>query len=104
LFFSLAVIDVFAGYYSMTIIDILNENRLATTSVVLGILALVIFLLLPGTINVFLFLGIPAIVTGAVSLTRLRKQHKSPHIASVILPIVGIVLGALSMVVMLLEL
>jgi hypothetical protein len=88
----------------MTIIDILSENRLATTSVILGMLAIVIFFMIPGVVNVFLYLGIPAIVTGAVSMMRLRKKRVRSHIASVVLPITGIVLGVLSMVITLLAL
>jgi hypothetical protein len=90
-----------AGYH-MNLIDIIQENRLATTSAILGLLAIAIFLLLPGVINVYLFLGIPAIVTGAVSLVRLKKKRVHSHMASVVLPIAGISLGVLSMFIVLL--
>ena len=81
----------------MSIIDILSESPMGTISVVLGILAIVFLFLLQGTVNTFLYLGIPAIVTGAVSLTRLRRQRNRSHIASILLAGAGIALGVLSM-------
>jgi len=81
----------------MALFEIINENRLATISLVLGLMAIAIFALLRGIVNSFLFLGIPAIVTGAVSLTRLRRQRNRSHIASILLAGAGIALGVLSM-------
>ena len=79
----------------MALIDIFNENRLATTSVALGILGIAVFFLLYGSVDVFLYLGIPAIVTGAISLMRLKKQRDHRHLASIALPVTGIILGLL---------
>lgn len=79
----------------MAIMDILNENRLATLSAVLGLLAIVIYFLLNGTVNVFLYLGIPAVVIGTISLMRIRKVRDQRHLASILLPVAGIVLGML---------
>ena len=82
----------------MSIIDFINENRLAATSLILGILAIVILYLMHGVVNGFLFLGIPAIVTGAASLMRARNQRNNQsHLASLIIPVAGIILGLLSM-------
>jgi hypothetical protein len=82
----------------MNIIDIMSENRLGTTSVVLGILAIVFFFLLQGTVNTYLYLGIPAIVTGALSLFQNKRKHIQLHPASLVLPIAGIVLGTLPII------
>ena len=82
----------------MAIIDILNENRLATTSTVLGMLAIVYFFLLYGTFDAFLYLGIPAIVIGMVCLMRLEKLRNQWRPASVVLPLIGIILGILPIV------
>jgi len=82
----------------MAFFDIFNENRLATTSVILGVLAIIIILVLPGFFNVFLYLGIPAIVTGVASLARLQKQRHSSHLPRILLAVAGIILGALSMI------
>jgi hypothetical protein len=79
----------------MNLLDIFNENRLATASVALGILAIVVFFLLYGTVDVFLYLGIPAIIFGVVSLMRLKKRRDYRYRASIALPVAGIILGLL---------
>jgi uncharacterized membrane protein len=79
----------------MAITDILNENRLATTSTVLGFLSIAAFFLMQGTVNVFLYLGIPAVVLGVISLMEYREQHHHIHLASLVLPVAGILLGLL---------
>jgi hypothetical protein len=87
----------------MSIIDTLSESPMGTISVVLGILAIVFLFLLQGTVNTFLYLGIPAIVTGAVSLMRIKKTHIKSHKAGLVLPIAGIILGALPIILAILE-
>jgi len=79
----------------MAIIEILNENRLATASAVLGMLAIGFFFLMYGSFDAFLFLGIPAIVIGMVCLMRLEKLRNQWRPASVVLPLIGIILGML---------
>jgi len=78
----------------MEIIDLFNENRLATLSLVLGILETAIFFILAGS-NVFIYLGIPAIAIGVISLMHYREQHHHIHLAMIAIPIVGIILGIL---------
>ncbi len=82
----------------MALIDIINDNRLATTSAVLGLLAVASYFLLSGMVNVFLYLGIPAIVLGVVCLMRVSEQRGHRPLASFILPIAGIILGILPMI------
>ncbi len=82
----------------MAIIDILNENRLATTSAVLGMLGIVVFFFLYGPLDAFLYLGIPAIVIGMVCLMRLEKLRNRWRPASVVLPLIGIILGILPII------
>jgi hypothetical protein len=82
----------------MGIIDILNENRLATTSVVLGILSTLIFFLIQGTVNVFLYLGIPAVVIGVICIMKLEKLRDQRRLDRVILPLIGIILGMLPII------
>jgi uncharacterized membrane protein HdeD (DUF308 family) len=79
--------------YPMALFDILNENHLATASIVLGILAIIFFFLLNGTESAFLYLGIPAIVVGVISIMRMSKLRDHRHIASILLSVTGIILG-----------
>jgi hypothetical protein len=87
----------------MSLFDVINDNRLATTSLVLGILETAIFFLLSGRINVFVYLGIPAVVLGVISLMQQREQYHNRHLAIMILPLAGIVLGILPILFMFLR-
>jgi hypothetical protein len=87
----------------MSLFDVINENRLATTSLALGVLEIAIFFLLSGRANVFVYLGIPAVVLGVISLMQQREQYHNRHLAIMALPLAGIVLGILPILFMFLR-
>jgi hypothetical protein len=87
----------------MSLFDAINENRLATTSVALGALEMAIFFLLSGRVNVFVYLGIPAVVLGVISLMQQREQYHNRHLAIMALPLAGIALGLLPILFMFLR-
>ena len=66
------------------------QNPIATISLVLGLLAMLGSIIL-GPDTAFLYLGIPAIVTGAIALSRIRKGRGK----GIVLAIFGIGLGFL---------
>ena len=72
----------------------LFENKLAIASLILGILAMGCHLLF-GPQIAFSFLGIPAIVTGAILISRIKKHIHKGRILALCEAILGIVLGFL---------
>jgi uncharacterized membrane protein HdeD (DUF308 family) len=72
----------------------LFENKLAIASLLLGVLAVGCFVLF-GPQIAFIYLGIPAIVTGAILLSRIRKRKDKAKIVALCEAILGIVLGVL---------
>jgi len=72
----------------------LRQNKLAIASLVLGILAMVCVVLF-GPVIAFIYLGIPAIVTGTILLSRIRKQSRKGRTIATCEAILGIILGVL---------
>lgn len=58
-------------------------------------MANIINFLLFGMVESFLYLGIPAIVCGEISMLRIRNVHEKLPLEKVLLPIMGIILGML---------
>jgi hypothetical protein len=87
----------------MSLFDAINQNRLATTSLALGVLEMTIFFLLSGRVNVFVYLGIPAVVLGVISLMQQREMYHNRHLAIMALPLAGIILGILPILFMFLR-
>ncbi len=72
----------------------LFEHKLAIASLVLGVLAMggvVLF----GPVIAFSYLGIPAIVTGAIFLSRIRNHRRDGRLPAMFEAIMGIILGIL---------
>jgi multisubunit Na+/H+ antiporter MnhB subunit len=61
-------------------------------SLILGILATASFELF-GPVIAFSYLGIPAIVTGAILLSRIKKPNRKEKIVPICEAILGIILG-----------
>ena len=72
----------------------LIQNKLAAASLVLGILAMISVVWF-GPVIAFSYLGIPAIVTGAILLSRLKRQSHKGRVVAVCEAILGIILGVL---------
>ncbi len=73
---------------------LLFQNKLAIASLVLGILAMVCVELF-GPVIAFSYLGIPAIVTGAILLSRIKNQRFDGRVVAMVEAIIGIILGVL---------
>jgi hypothetical protein len=72
----------------------LIQNKLAVASLILGILALVSVIWF-GPVIAFSYLGIPAIVTGAILLSRIKRQSHRGRAVAICEAILGIILGVL---------
>lgn len=68
----------------------LTENKLVIICLVLGIFASVGSFLL-GTVYAFIFLGIPAIAIGTISLFTISEQGGRERVFAIIVAIVGMI-------------
>jgi uncharacterized membrane protein HdeD (DUF308 family) len=72
----------------------LFEHKLAIVSLVLGVLAMGAVIVF-GPVIAFSYLGIPAIVTGAILLSRIGSHSSDGRLPAMFEAILGIILGVL---------